>query len=628
MKVVILCICSLAIGFAVGRNRSISLPLHAATNTQANSKTVSSRKTTASFESVAEFTARYHESKSGPARSAYIRLHQLADSIPLEQAAEILVTARKLMSEADFSSFRSDLLNRWASVDPAGMVAYAESLANAEGREFVLAPAIAEWAYVAPTETMNYLEALPIGPRRCDLFATALAGIAVSDPERAARLLTNVSISQCYQVKSEMLSAIAANDPKAAIDFIERHKADPNFGADDRLFDAPLNSWISKDPQAAIAWLASQSVGFRKRHMEEALRGFEVSAEADPATAARLLTTLPFKADITNPYTSVMSAWCQRDPDECKAWLDQQPDSPQKSNGLAEYASRLSETDPAAAVALIASVTNISNLHRVTSTFSALAEIDPKSALEYCAKLRGSEIGVAAYTGALSGWSANAPREAANYVLDLSTDESLFYAFDEVAANYLMTDPTGAIEWLQTLPEDSRVRNVSLQSVIGEISNHTPELAAKFAALLPGDNDSLDFKILGERWARVDPEEALVWAATLPDPQSRAFTLAGAMSVWAQSAPIEAANYLQHLTGFELEESTRAVVKTMFNDDPLTTARWVQAFPEPLLEKVISEFVPDWINLDIAAATVWINSLPPGPGREMAFNHLPVQNEQ
>ena len=395
--------------------------------------------------------------------------------------------------------------------------------------------------------------------------------------------------------------------------------------ANERLLDGPLQIWIGKDPNAAAAWLASQPEAFQKRHAEEAARALQSVAETDPMTAVALIAKLPGSVDKNYSFGYAVSSWCQRAPEQCKAWLDQQTDPALRGAGLAAYAAHLVKSDASAAMEVLLSVPNLSSSEGyVQEVFSALAETNPQMALANCDKISDESARNSALAGAISGWAVTSPRSAAEYVLTLQENEGGMWPIRETIANFLLDDPASGLEWLQKIPSDSAARNIAIQRAVQELSNTSPEpeLAAQFAALLPSGEFAPQFANIGQLWAQANPEEAIVLASTLPDEACRAAALAGALGVWAQSAPFQAAAYLQHLDGEELEQGTRAVVQSMSNHDPLATAQWVQNFPERLFREALPQFLDNWIAANRRDAESWIKSLPNGTTRDFALNYL------
>lgn len=241
-------------------------------------------------------------------------------------------------------------------------------------------------------------------------------------------------------------------------------------------------------------------------------------------------------------------------PDDAR-WEDliSQAATPARNNSLATLLEQMAARDPARAI--------------------ALAQAEPNR------QLRDKLI-----EAALRGWATVAPEAASQWAINLPYQKRLqgmaavFHSAAKnpqeavrIANQVCQADPTAAL--------DHGLALINALSDTGDFA-----IAAKFAATASPDQRASWLQFAFNNWALHQPEIAVNAARTLsndPDVQRDAFQ--GVIGGWAQSDPAALAEYSQQMP------------------------------PGPERTRALEDSLRQWVDMDAAAATAWIDKFDPSP---------------
>ena len=145
----------------------------------------------------------------------------------------------------------------------------------------------------------------------------------------------------------------------------------------------------------------------------------------------------------------------------------------------------------------------------------------------------------------ISEWSKTAPAMAANFLSENYYSEVGINTLSAIAANYVKADPVAAMEWVNSLPNDSSSAQLLANTVSAWTSADPEGVAAWLSA--SGSSKELDPAIVAytANLASYDPSTALEeWVPRITDQNQSDQTLYELAMKWYQSDPDEFANWI------------------------------------------------------------------------------------
>jgi hypothetical protein len=341
------------------------------------------------------------------------------------------------------------------------------------------------------------------------------------------------------------------------------------------LFD----KWIKEDPEAAVAALNEPgAVGMRDswrwevasrlveknperglelmsdwhiEHYGPGMKAVEKWADADPRHAAEFTLAHPAGYASQTTMQTIGEEWAKTDPAAALAFAaSQSGDLPSRlgTSALKTWAAK----DLNAAADWLAA-TDDATRNRFSSAFlETWAAQDASAALSWSEdNLEGARLNQAV-SAVVRGAAQKDVTSAAAMVDDMQPGAARSQAAGIVAERwfpqqFMSTDPVKPelLKWLSRLDQDS-IRSVLNQSC-WNWAGTDPQSMAKFLTAAPSEEvpPYID-SILARSMARAHPDEALKWAATLPE--ARALDAgSAAFSDWHESQPEAAVAWLEAL---------------------------------------------------------------------------------
>ncbi|MCB1096854.1 MAG: hypothetical protein KDN22_14870 [Verrucomicrobiae bacterium] len=166
-----------------------------------------------------------------------------------------------------------------------------------------------------------------------------------------------------------------------------------------------------------------------------------------------------------------------------------------------------------------------------------------------------------------------------------------------------------AMAMIQERYDEARAHEI-IASSFPEIAGLNAEAASVFLDALPSDyrNQHPDY-LMAEVWARQDPDQAMAWAAALPEGDGRERALSGLQNVIpANAATAEWFNALPPSTG--RDNIAQRLVRRTLETDPPNAFAWAQSINDDAqrggqLINVVKRWAP---NDPVAAATAICNA--------------------
>ncbi len=217
-----------------------------------------------------------------------------------------------------YSQAVQQVASQWMqSGDKSTVLNWARQLPPGEGRENALSSIFGQWATTNPQEALLQLGGLTAAERERAISSLA-SGWGRKDPEAVIRWAGSLTDpKEKERVTRAAVSQLADRSPDSAARYIERLNDEEKAA----LLPTVVESWASKDVEAAAEWLSRQPQGGPKDSAINSLSR-RIAIE-DPETA------LSWAGSISNPQQrasqmeSLARDWVRQDPTAAKAWINQ-----------------------------------------------------------------------------------------------------------------------------------------------------------------------------------------------------------------------------------------------------------------------------------------------------------------
>lgn len=147
--------------------------------------------------------------------------------------------------------------------------------------------------------------------------------------------------------------------------------------------------------------------------------------------------------------------------------------------------------------------------------------------------------------------------------------------------------------------------------------------ALRLAIELPASGTRNDLIVhAANQWAAGAPTAAAEWTAGILDPALRERVLSVVSTAWGGSNPMAAATLvLESLPpGKGQEDAVVGIVQRRTQTEPEQAAAWVVLFPDgALCDAGMENLVTLWADRDVESAGHWIEGLEPGGSRDAAI---------
>lgn len=244
------------------------------------------------------------------------------------------------MSQARLSA----VAQAWARQDPVAAMEAVTALRNPSMQQMLQHQVLHEWSRRNPAEAVDWVMSRPPSPARRQQVATALAGLAASDPYLALEMAQGLSGAERDQALGRVLSRWAENDPAAAAASLSLL----GDGRAQRNAMGPIAAaYARRDPVGALEWLAGMAP---EASLPATAMMFSVLTNQDPLQAGTLVSRLPDPQSRRLAARSVAQVWARQDPEAAARWVDTLGDAGVRREAAASLVGQWSAFDRDAAL--------------------------------------------------------------------------------------------------------------------------------------------------------------------------------------------------------------------------------------------------------------------------------------
>lgn len=409
----------------------------------------------------------------------------------------------------------------------------------------LLAATVLIWWLGRPEPRPPAAGAAPVTAVAVDKPSVATFPAAPEDPFVAALAITDPR--QRAQAFTEELQRLIARDPADALGALRGVPRGREFT---QGLLAVLAAIGRRDPAQALA-LARELAQSRE---EQAIYSilFDQFARADLATAAARLPQVPLGDARENAVRALAAVWSQSDPAAALAWAQALPDAADRSVAVETTLGDLAVRDPRRAIEIARKNLQPPALERTLfSALQRLAATDPEAAAALLPAMPPGDMQTMSASNIARALADRSVPAALAWVKTIPVDLTRWMAFNSVLTSWVQQDRTAAARHVLELPPGQGTEFAA--SHLAQFLASDPADAILWAAALPDENtrNAANAQI-ASTWAQSAPAEAVRWAATLNEDPMRPNALGGALSywmlhdaaaatAWLESAPIPAA---------------------------------------------------------------------------------------
>lgn len=310
----------------------------------------------------------------------------------------------------------------------------------------------------------------------------------------------------------------------------------------------------------------------------------------------------------------LMTRFGLEQPERAVTWLNGQ-DMLTRGFGTATVLASMASKDPKLAAKFFDDPDNpILKMPRVGS-FAALgvarewARSDPSGAMAW-AKSLPEESRAGAYTGLIGGQMGEDPMAATRTAAELPPGEERERLQGHIAENWGTKDPQAALAWANSLEGEEKTE-ATKRAMNGWANKDPKAAAAHLATLSDAERDQYSGSV-ASRWANRNPAEAAAWVGSQPEGEGRKEAMGSVMGTWAEAEPDKASAWLvAQPAGPSKDAGIVTLANSQVKSDPEAALTWAATIEDPTTRSLqLKANVRQWARRDAAGATQWVSNAP------------------
>jgi len=570
------------------------------------------------------------------------RLADLARAAELDNPAAILAMAEAKLSPPDAEQFRSVVVGRWAQIDAAAAVAWAQQQPNG-GRDALMSSAVRVWARRDGSAVLEFVAKLAEPQLYHLLLVAAFGGMSDVDPIRAWAVLEKLPETgdRVELVQIVLLARVRMDGPGAA-------RTAMGFWGKDRygsLAQEVVGAWLEHDPRAAREWLQQQPAGPQRNQLIVGLAA--ELARRQPEAALALVQTLPPGGLREQSLQQAFTQWVRGDADGALRWaeasrepalvrmaklatieylagvdprraaalLREMPDSAaggQREEHLGLIARQWAQRDLTAAMGWAQTLPARQQLSAIPAILAEQAAVNPQAALARVETLTDPRLRRQALQTVVAEWSGREAGAAAKWLVGQGDRRLITEMAPNAIQQLAESDPAAALALVNELPS-GEARTRALSGMVAGLANSNLTGAVEMLDKLPaGTAKDGAIEQLAWVWGRQDPEAAAKYALKQPETDGRTRLLDAVATEWAQRDPVAGAAFWKEL-GLGQGRDTFAdnLARHWAESDPQAAVRWVASLSgADLRPELVSSVIGAWAQQSPAEAAAYAGQLP------------------
>ena len=380
---------------------------------------------------------------------------------------------------------------------------HALGLARQGQQNSALATVLIHWTEEAPGAALEWIRGASANeiPNRGHLLEKILPKMAESQPSKVQEYLNELPMTSMRgKLEGSILKRLASKDFDAAV---QRVRAYPKGAFRDHLFNEVVNS--GNPPENLLSLINELEVDVQNVTRLIAIRvasdGWGSSSMGNPDNLRQAAETLLSKKMLESPERTMQTAFVTF------------------GDGREHQFQELAE-----------------NLMKQWSSQ------DAKAAAEWTLALPEGKLASSLQQTSVGNWASSDPEGAAS---TLHQHGALAEASvrRELAKAWSRQDPTGLLDWAESLPAESR--DLLLPEAIKSVAEHVPQEAAeRIDAIATMQEQQSVVESVGRQWGNRAPQEALDWMQQQPEETAIGSTMKATTKAWVLKEPEEASTWI------------------------------------------------------------------------------------
>lgn len=317
-------------------------------------------------------------------------------------------------------SLLKEAVAAWARVDPASAARWAARLRSPLLRDLAVSTACGIWSMKNQAATLNALKSLPGSAARSSALS-GMAGVSVRNPKQVLDWAEKLPGPLRERTLQQVFGSWMRRDPLAAAEWLANQPMEIQLPLASRL----AAEWARKDPLAALFWSRAASTGaltgprlepgpVQRRAMDAALGSF---VSSDPEAAVAWMTTGAGRSFFSQRVSSLASSWASIDPMAAAAWVWTIPAGKERAAAVGALAATWTRSDSSEALRWIQRIPKPADRNAALSSFgSALAGSDPEAAAYWSTQITDRQLREGTLSQVISQWRSINPGAATQFV--------------------------------------------------------------------------------------------------------------------------------------------------------------------------------------------------------------------
>lgn len=553
-------------------------------------------------------------------------MNQFAKSLPLAKLQEwgaALTAAPGLQTVLE--EFRAIVFRRWAKLDLDSAWKHCVAFVSDEFSSTASAEVVSAMVHRGADAAWQKFLSLPES-KRTHFGNQFVAFISEADPEKSIALSAGVE------------------------------------GGSGWLDESSIRNWVQKDPDQALAKIASLPAG-SERDTCITSAALEL-ANIDPAKALGWAQAFTSKNDRATALYTIIGELAKKDPMQALQSMNglgligeerrTQIEEIYRTWGEKDFPGALAHTlnlptggDRITALEQISRGVGKDGLVPLLQAVAGMSIKDARTVIENLDWSGGGadvkslianiettftnpQLQAEALTNAISSLRYENPKAAVELYAKL--DPAHRTDLESLAAQYANKSPEEAYQWIQGLDGKSKLE--AIEGFANGICQDTCTKAVAYLDKISNPEEASAFKkVIARNWAEENPAQALAWSKTQGG-EVEGIVLHALITQNLHADPEAAKQYFAQLApihaqlGPESDTSGLAgsLAEELVTQNPQKAAEFLTTLPAgDARESALSKMTAAWVRADPEPASKWVQSLPAGPERDQAAKSLALE---
>ncbi len=353
------------------------------------------------------------------------------------------------------------LFSAWARRDPLDAIEIAYQLGEGSARLQALQIIGSTWAASDPQAAESWVNTLPAGKMRDQLWMALLLQKTQENPQAAMESLTRADVRESVRMQGmqTILMTWGRQDRDGALAFLLEES---NRKLNQNVLPSLMNQWLDSDAPAALAWLRQHGPEAGGTPLLEQLA--RMASHQSPQTALQLLDELPAGETRTQLFGQAANSLAEQDLGAAQAQWAKMPPGPERDQFQQGLITGMATQDPERAMREVDALTAGPMQDQLRQNLiRTLVDVDPKMAIDWAQRAPEKSQG-RLFGAAVTMWANSDPYAASSWLASLPAGANRDQAVNSFSNSVVRTDPEGAATWALSI-QNEKLRTNAIRRV-------------------------------------------------------------------------------------------------------------------------------------------------------------------